>query len=462
MKHIVKSFLSLSLIMLFFESYGQIFNTTSYRDTTLPRVEINTGHYDFIYPIEKDFYDSVSYTPPIDGRFFVQNYGPRFIGNYDNHQGADIWGHTVHNGVLTINPPALCMCDAEIISIVDGVDSVIDVTTSGRTIRYRCDSSSQVFNSPINIYFRHLDSISSLLSVGMSVTKGDTLGFVGESGTTSLSHLHFDYMGVPNQWGNTNLLRYLNTNRLFDPNEHPHVIGKLDNAHVEILHDWTDSTLIRIHWPHNQHINRFEFTNGAYNLIFDEEEGRASYAVFEPSIWARDSMKIFPYKTNGYRTADYYQQSTSYPAIFPNSPSRDTNLAMYGFLHIPLTADSVVNVYDFMLKDVPSNHNVNDWVVKLSDVWGYTVEGQVVFTDVKKVPSEAAGFKVYPNPASDLLILEFEESTETGFLKILSSSGKLIFTKSVKESGAAIDISELPNGIYLISLNGEIIKFIKQ
>ena len=52
----------------------------------------------------------------------------------------------------------------------------------------------------------------------MNVSKGDTLGYVGESGTTTLSHLHFDYKGIPNQWGNTTSLKYLNPNRLFNPN----------------------------------------------------------------------------------------------------------------------------------------------------------------------------------------------------------------------------------------------------
>ena len=75
------------------------------------------------------------------------------------------------------------------------------------------------------------------------------------------------------------LPKYLNPNRLFDPTEHPHILGKLENAHIEILHDWADSTLIRIHWPHNQHINRFEFTNGTYNLVYDVEEVRASYLL---------------------------------------------------------------------------------------------------------------------------------------------------------------------------------------
>ena len=79
----------------------------------------------------------------------------------------------------------------------------------------------------------NLDSIKSNLLLGTYVSKGDTLGFVGSSGTTSLSHLHFDFKSIPNQWGNTTTAKYLNPNRLFDPTEHPHVLSKLDNAHID-------------------------------------------------------------------------------------------------------------------------------------------------------------------------------------------------------------------------------------
>lgn len=440
-------------------TFAQVMNTISYRDTSLPRIEINPSYYNFIYPIEKDFYDSISYTPPIGGRFFVQNYGPRTIGNYDNHQGADIWGHTMKNGILSSNPPTLCMCDGVVESIIDGPDSIIELTISGRTIRYRCDSASQVFNSPIHIYYRHLDSIEGGLFVGMDIGKGDTLGFAGESGTTSLSHLHFDYKGIPNQWGNSSTTKYLNPNRLFNPNKHPHVLGKLDNAHIEILHDWADSTLIRIHWPHNQHINRFEFTNDGYNLVYDVEEVRASYSVFEPSIWARDSMKIFPYRTNGFRTAVYYQLNDTLPAIFPNSPYRDTNLLMHGYPHIPLSADSVVNVYDFILEDVPGNHLKNNWQVKLTDIWGYTVQGQLSATNTHELGASHYHLKVYPNPTSDLLTLEFNGSFESDLVEIHNSYGQLLLTKKV--NGARISVSELKPGIYLITFNGITSRFVK-
>ena len=461
MKHLLKPALYLLLTLIFSELNGQVLNTTNYRDTTVPRIEKNPSHYGFIYPIEKDFYDSVSYTPPLDGRFFVQNYGPRTLGNYDNHQGSDIWGHSYQNGVLTYNPPALCMCDGTIEKLTDGPDSTIDLTSAGRVLRILCDSFSQVFSSPIHIVYLHLDSISSALSLGDRVSKGDTIADVGKSGTTTLTHLHFDYYAIPNLWGNSTSRKWLNPMRLFDPAEHPHVVGKLDNVHMEILKDWSDSTLIRIHWPHNQHINRYEFTNGTYNIVYDVEEVRASYAVYEPSIWARDSMKIFPYRTNGYRSALYYQINYNYPAIFPNSPNRDTNLAMYGYPHIPLTADSVVNVYDFMLEGVPSGHNVNDWVVKVTDVWGYTVEGSLSSTDIEELNSSEVDFKIYPNPASDVISFEFEGGNEINFVSISTITGELMLTKKLKNSGDTIDVSQLSNGVYLITINGKTVKFIK-
>jgi len=552
MKFITKAVLFLTALLYLGDSYCQVMSTTSYRDTSLPRIDVNPSQYGFIYPVNKDFYTNADFTPPTDGRFFVQNYGPRTLGNYDNHQGSDIWGHTVADGVLTLNPPALCMCDGTIKDIIDGTDAEVEASSPGRKIRIECDNISQVFNSPINIIFLHLDSIVASLAEEMSVSKGDTLGFVGASGYTSLSHLHFDYTGIPNQWGNTTSRKYLNPMRLFDPEVYPEVVGKLDNAHIEILHDWADSTLIRIHWPHNQHINRYEFSNGDYNLVYDVEEMRASYPIFEPSIWARDSMKIFPYRTNGFYSALYYETDYEYPAYFPNSPLRDANLAMYGFEHIPLTADTVVNVYDFMLEDVPPAHLLEDWVVKLTDVWGYTVEGTLAVLPVEfidfTVESQAdkqvninwttgseqnndyfiiekskdalhyeelakitaasnstsrktyqhtdvlpfAGtsyyrikqvdfdkktsyseirkiylnkskpvFKIYPNPSTDMLLLEFESVDTTKALKVYDSSGQLILTQKVSNHKHSIDISQLAIGVYYISYEGQNLKFNK-
>ena len=459
MKSLFKRLIFISTLVSYSLTFGQVLNLTAFRDTNLPRIEINPSHYEFVFPVEKDFYDSASFTPPADGRFLVQNYGPRTIGNYDNHQGSDIWGHTIKNGIISYNPPAVCMCDGLITGIEDGPDSIMDLSTSGRTIYYACDSFSKVFNSQITIVYRHLDSIRGNLFVGDYISKGDTLAFVGSSGTTSLSHLHFDFKSIPNEWGNTTTAKYLNPNRLFDPTEHPHILGKLDNSHIEILHDWADSTLIRIHWPHNQHINRFEFTNGTYNLVYDVEEVRASYSVFEPSIWARDSMKIFPYRTNGYRTAIYYQLNDTLPAIFPNSPHRDTNIQIYGYTHIPLSADTVVNVYDFLLEHVPNTHLTNDWIIKLTDVWGYTIQGQFSGVNTKNVEGLAPKLKIFPNPVTNFLIIDMDKKDEFSIVKIYDIYGQIAISERITVN--KINVSKLNSGIYFININGQTAAFIK-
>ena len=85
MNSLFKGLIFISTLVSYTLTCGQVLNVTAFRDTNLPRIEINPSHYGFIFPVEKDFYDSASFTPPTDGRFLVQNYGPRTIGNYDNH-----------------------------------------------------------------------------------------------------------------------------------------------------------------------------------------------------------------------------------------------------------------------------------------------------------------------------------------------------------------------------------------
>lgn len=411
--------LIITLLFYSFGLQGQILDITAYRDTDLPRVELYPSHYDFIYPVNSDVLNVSNFTPPTDGRYYSQNYGPRYIIDYDNHQGLDIAGYQTIDGTLYPNPPVLSMCDGDI-----GYIKTTDTSPSGKTIRIRCDSSSTTFGTPVHIHYRHLDEFTDLAlsaegvpDYTVHVNKGDTIGYVGSTGA-SWTHLHLDYSGINPEWSSSR--RYLNPNRLFDPTLHPHVTGVLDYATIELLHDWTDSTLFRIYWPHNQHINRFEFSNMDYNLVYDVEEVRASYAVYEPSIWARDSMNIFPYRYNGQSSANYYWSTVAYPAIFPASPLRDNDPATYGFTHIPILADSVVHVYDFILHDVPPSHLTSDWVVRLSDVWGYTVEGSIN-------PTLPVNLKTFDcSLAEEGILLEWQtasESNNSGFEVLRSGDG---------------------------------------
>ena len=64
--------------------------------------------------------------------------------------------------------------------------------------------------------------------------------------------------------------------------------------------------------------------------------------------------------------------------------------------------------------------------------------------------------KVYPNPSSGIIRVQADKSIQT--LKLYSGNGELILAKHVNLNSDAIDISDLPQGIYLLNViftNGE-------
>lgn len=74
--------------------------------------------------------------------------------------------------------------------------------------------------------------------------------------------------------------------------------------------------------------------------------------------------------------------------------------------------------------------------------------------------------QVYPNPAADKLHLRLENNTAIRQLSIQNLTGQQLYTTCISGEKALIDISQLPYGIYYISLQNEnektIQKFVKQ
>ena len=155
----------------------------------------------------------------------------------------------------------------------------------------------------------------------------------------------------------------------------------------------------------------------------------------------------------------YYQINDTLPAIFPNSPHRDTNTQIYGYTHIPLSADTVVNVYDFVLEHVPNTHLTNDWIIKLTDVWGYTVQGQFSGVNTQNMEGLAPKLKIYPNPVDNFLMIDMDKKDELSIVKIYDIYGQIAIAERITEN--KINVSKLNSGIYFISLNGLTAGFIK-
>lgn len=73
--------------------------------------------------------------------------------------------------------------------------------------------------------------------------------------------------------------------------------------------------------------------------------------------------------------------------------------------------------------------------------------------------SQSAGFKVYPNPADDKLVVELPPEPEfTGTLSLLDIYGRSVLTLSATQAQHIIDVSTLPAGLYLLVYNNSVQK----
>ena len=92
---------------------------------------------------------------------------------------------------------------------------------------------------------------------------------------------------------------------------------------------------------------------------------------------------------------------------------------------------------------------------------GWEADYQIDFVGIDDENIEGSNdFEIYPNPASDLLSLKFNnEETQTFLIKISNKLGKIVYEENIESSkgnfSKNIDVSKLAKGMYIISLSGE-------
>lgn len=69
--------------------------------------------------------------------------------------------------------------------------------------------------------------------------------------------------------------------------------------------------------------------------------------------------------------------------------------------------------------------------------------------------NESPGFSFFPNPAVSLLNVSLKQASVGASLVIRATDGKILKTFPVSTTTAQLDLSELAEGIYLISFSGE-------
>lgn len=73
-----------------------------------------------------------------------------------------------------------------------------------------------------------------------------------------------------------------------------------------------------------------------------------------------------------------------------------------------------------------------------------------------------AGFKVYPNPATDNVLIEWSDLVEPATIRIFSSTGQLIKIEQVNSKPASFDVTSLATGSYYLQIDNGAKSFIQR
>lgn len=382
---------SLKFLILLF--WGSLLNAqipapltvTTFTDFSYENVE-PSHDYNFDYPVYADILDEdpLSYEPEYNNRYFMSIYGPRHksvstsnIGYFDFHKGSDMTPDVSYNGVEYDDdnaPDIHCMCDGEIYEIFTGPNP--ENTGTGMYVTVKCDSVFQANSDWENIYtaYRHLDSIEPGLNEGDSISKGDVVGVMGESGYTSNVHLHFSVIRR-----NTGSQINVHPMRLFNPDSIPHLLSHLTTAEITQLEHSTDEALFRIAVPYNMaNIRAIEVSldGGGYEKIYDFEAVSQLAEEDRDDNDAVEGLELFAYPFNrGHscyrRVWDKYEDNQitlDYPAC-PDLGSGNFFPFLSEGLH-----QAPSYVLDLRVLDLPANFDIEDLNIKVIDIWGYGVE----------------------------------------------------------------------------------------
>ncbi len=463
-------------LLFAFHSQAQVMTTSSYRDTSIPFIEINPSLYNYNYPINSDVLALLTYTPPQDGSYLAASYGHRYLSSTtnktDNHGGFDYWPDHNYQGITyddNNKAPIICMCDGIITQVLNGTDAAMEQTATGRSVQVECNGTTQSYGSNFKINYRHLSSLGTHAITAetapansITINKGDVIGSIGASGFTSNVHLHMSAQLTHPTNGNY----FVHTARLFDPTVHPQILTTLNQANISLLHRWGNKALFRVTWPYNQSINQFEFSNSNYQVIFNKEDAYDTGSSIRDNHDCLPQIEVYAYQFNGKLDAAsrYNNEKVNMPAIYPASPQRDSDIATYVYPHYPITENSISYVYDFVIDNLPNNALNDDFEVKLSDVWGYTVEGRMSTASIED--QTALKVHLFPNPVTDKLNVQFNTVNESSLIQIYDFKGVLISSFETINKNEIINTNSYSQGIYFVRVwndsGSNNLKFIKK
>lgn len=97
----------------------------------------------------------------------------------------------------------------------------------------------------------------------------------------------------------------------------------------------------------------------------------------------------------------------------------------------------------------------------IEPVWTYMLSTMVV-DGILDAKSKASTLKLYPNPVTEQLNVTCTSAISSAPIQVLNMYGEVLIEEILEGSGSSFSTSELKPGVYLLRVNNECVKFVKE
>ena len=112
---------------------------------------------------------------------------------------------------------------------------------------------------------------------------------------------------------------------------------------------------------------------------------------------------------------------------------------------------------DVKVLNLPSGYNPNDFVVKISDIYGNVVEGNMpLSTGVNSDEQSVDQLRVYPNPTKGRVTINGVLGKQ---IELLDVTGRVIKEISVNSS-SEYNLTDVTPGIYFVRSESQIVRLV--
>ena len=206
------------------------------------------------------------------------------------------------------------------------------------------------------------------------------------------------------------------------------------NTGVGVINDNAESIRNCVFWRNDSSLTSNNISNIKFCAVqgFGEKDSNSNFGI---SYWNRPPDDKGPLFMNPDTT------------IGPSSELGDWHLSSRSPL---VDAGDTIRSGSYTV-DLDNNNRFRNGRV---DIGCYEHDPYVPITQ----PSETASIQIYPNPANNSICIE----NANGNVDILDIMGRPLISATATEDRTILDISNLPNGIYILRTNGATAKFIKK